>query len=153
MIIKPNLLSADPAEEAADIGMQTAETGAAPPNAAQRDALRESLEELAEIDEYAEEKVLPPPAAVAKKSARAFLKKVAPKIPRYYAVSPWEKGEVVVHTQSANGLRMDVFFNADGGASCYFIRPGSKGNEEHHYAHAKHLSYELIFSVLRDFEG
>ena len=112
-------------------------------------ALAEAMEDLADLDEYAAEKGLPPLSPVAKNAARTFLRKVIPQAPRGYAVSPWDDGAVVVHTRGAKGFGVGVYFNAEGGASCYVTRPEDGENEEHHYARAESVPDEFILAALR----
>ena len=113
-------------------------------------ALDEALADLADLDDYAKEKSLPPPAPLAKESAQEFLRKVVREVPRCYAVSPWDGGKVVVHTRGAKGFGVGVYFNAEGGASCYVTRPGVEGNEEHHYSRLSGFPNEFILAALRE---
>ena len=113
-------------------------------------ALDEALADLADLDDYAKEKSLPPPAPLAKESAQEFLRKVVREVPRCYAVSPWDGGKVVVHTRGAKGFGVGVYFNAEGGASCYVTRPGGEGNEEHHYSRLSGFPNEFILAALRE---
>ena len=117
---------------------------------AAKSALDEALADLADLDDYAREKSLPPPASLAKESAQKFLRKVVREVPRCYAVSPWDGGKVVVHTRGAKGFGVGVYFNAEGGASCYVTRPGVEGNEEHHYSRLSGFPNEFILAALRE---
>ena len=118
--------------------------------AAAQKSLNEALEDLADLDDYAREKSLPPPAPLAKESAREFLRKVAREIPRCYAVSPWDGGKVVVHTRDAKGFGVGVYFNAEGGASCYVTRPkGGGGDKENHYSRLSGFPDEFVLAALR----
>lgn len=151
---KPNPLTAAPIGDPADVGMaETAVPGAASLSAEQEAALREALEDLAGLDEYAAEKSLPPPASAAKQAAQAFLRQAVREAPRRYAVCPWSAGAVVVYTRGAEGFGADIFFGAGGDASCYVSRPEEQGDEEHHYPQAGQVANERIFAALRNLAG
>lgn len=152
MNTEPDPPVALPAEGVADAGINSAGTRVARPNAEQRTALREALEDLAEIDEEADELGLPPASPVAKQSARTFLRQAARKAPCCYAISPWDKGAVVVYAQNQQGSRVDIFFDANGSASCYVNHPRHQSDEEHHYTQAKQMANEWIFAILRNLE-
>ena len=112
-------------------------------------ALEESLEDWEGLDQEADESSLPRPAAVAKKTAREFLLKVIPEVPRYYAVSMWDKGTVVVHTQDTKDQRIDVFFDAKGGAECIFTPPDSEDDVMCYYPQANQAASGELFAALR----
>lgn len=152
MNIKPDTIPADPAEGVADIDMDTAAAAASPLNAEQKAALQEALEDLAELNEYAAELDLPPPAPATKEAARVFLHAAAQKVPRCYAISPWEERTVVVYTQEKPGFRADIFFDDQGGASCLITRPENKKCEQRHYPKADQVANEWVFDALRNLE-
>ena len=114
--------------------------------------LREALDDLAELDEYAQELDMPPPSPVAKESARAFVEKAVREVPRSYTVSPWDKGKVIVSTSEKEGFGVGIYFNAEGGASCYVIhptRPKNKRNSVRHYAQSSRVANNWVFNALR----
>lgn len=123
-----------------------------PPDTAQQAAFNEALEDLAELRDYAAELGLPPPDPAAKKAAQAFLHTAMQSVPRCVAVSPWEKGAVAIYAQDPSGLRVDVLFRPEGGASCYATHP-EKGEEEHHYSQAGRVENEWVFGILRELSG
>ena len=116
---------------------------------AARRFLSEALEELGELEEYAAESELSPPAPLAKESARKFLRKVVRESPRCYAVSPWDGGKVVVHTRDAKGSGIGVYFSAEGGASCYVTVAGEGRNRRAHYDSARDLPDSFVLEALR----
>ena len=112
-------------------------------------ALEESLEDWEGLDQEADESNLPRPALVAKKAAREFLLKVIPEVPRYYAVSMWDEGTVVVHTQDTKERRIDVFFDAKGGAECFFTPPCGGDDVMRYYPQANQAASGELFAALR----
>lgn len=118
--------------------------------------LREALDELAELDEYAEELDMPPPSTVAKEAARAFVEKAVREVPRSYTVSPWDGGKVIVSTRGKKGCGVGIYFNAEGGASFYNVlptRPKNKRNAARHYSQANRVANRWVFNVLRELES
>lgn len=115
-------------------------------------ALEESLEDWEGLDQEADESNLPRPALVAKKAAWKFLHAVVREVPRYYAVSMWDEGTVVVHTQDAKERRIDVLFDAKGGAECFLTSPEGGDDIECYYAQAEQIDNEQVFAILRKME-
>ena len=109
-------------------------------------SLTEALSELEELDDYAAEEELPPPSPTAKKIARDILNQLISKLPRYYAVSPWEDGDIVVFTEGS-GSRVSVFCRANGGASLYVNFPDNH-DYEYHYTLAEDLPVDSIIDAL-----
>ena len=116
-------------------------------NQASEKSLADALSELEELDDYATEEELPPPSPTAKKIARNILNHLTSKLPRYYAVSPWEDGDVVVFSERA-GLRVSVFCRANGGASLYVNTPNNNDYEIHH-ALAQNLLIDSIIDAMK----
>lgn len=153
-------MSPKPAPKVAEPGIAYAETAApavkpavAPLTAEQQAYLSEALGDLAELDEYAAELDVPPPAPVALEAAKAFLHQAVREAPRHYAVCPWIKGTAVVYTQSKNEYRVDICFEADGNAACFISRPQSTDTEIREYSPAAKAANKEVFDVLRKMEG
>lgn len=121
----------------------------APLNAKQTALLREALDDLTELDEYAEELNLTPPAQAAKEAAREFLLMAVREVPRRYAVSLWEEGAVVVYAQGNKGFRVSVYFDADESSSCYVTCPPNKGIGKHHFSLTEENANKRVFDALR----
>ena len=109
--------------------------------------LAEALDELAELDDYAKEEEFDPPSPIAKELARKLLEELTRELPRYYAVSLWEDGDVVVYSASA-GWRVSIYCRANGGASFYVNSP-DKRDYEGHYESASDMPIALIFDALK----
>ena len=116
-------------------------------NQASGKSLAEALSELEELDDYAAEEDLPPPSPIAKNIARDILNQLTSILPRYYAVSPWEDGDIVVFSAGA-GSRASVFCRANGGASLYVTLPNKRGYENH-YDQAQDLSVDSIIEAMK----
>ena len=118
-------------------------------SAEQEAYLRESMEDFKELDADAKEAGLPPPAPNAKRAALAFLQQAVREVPRYYAVSLQNEGTVVVYTQDEQILRVSVYFRAEGGVSCYVLRPDNTENERRHFPQMDKTAAQWIFTALR----
>ena len=114
--------------------------------------LSEALEDLAEMDEYAAELNIAPPAPVALAAAKAFLQQAVREAPRRYAICPAPECAAVVYKQDAHQLRVDIFFDPDGSASCYINRPRSTKSDIRHYSPAAKVANKEIFDVLREMQ-
>ena len=110
-------------------------------------SLADALSELEELDDYAAEEELPPPSPTAKKIARNILNHLTSKLPRYYALSLWEDGDVVVFSAGA-GSRVSVFCRANGSASLYVNTPNNRGYE-HHYDQVEDLPIDFIIDAMK----
>ena len=120
--------------------------------AKQQSFLREALDDLAELDEYAEELDMPPPSPVAKEAAQVFVEQAVREVPRSYTVSPWDEGEVIVSTKNEEGFGVSIFFNANGGASCFIIHPSPPRRERdtmRHYSQANKVANKWVFDALQ----
>lgn len=144
---------ADPGAGYAETAGQTVKPDTAPLTSEQQGFLREVLADLAELDEYAAEHDVPPPAPVAIEAAKAFLHQAVREAPRHYAVCPWTEGAAVVYTQSKNKIRMDIFFEADDSASCFIIHPRSTETEIRQFFPAAKVANKEVFDVLREMKG
>ena len=109
-------------------------------------SLAEALSELEELDDYAAEEDLPPPSPIAKNIARDILNQLTSILPRYYAVSPWEDGDIVVFSEGS-GSRVSVFCRANGGASLYVNFPNNR-DYEHHCTLAEDLPVDSVIDAL-----
>lgn len=107
------------------------------------------MAELAELDDFAAEVEAEPPSPAAKKTARLLLAEITRIVPRYYAVSPWEKGAVVVQSSGGKGHRVSVYCEADGGASFYVTRPG-RGTEKVYYPPESALPAKPVIQALKE---
>ena len=150
MPTKPNPQVAEPGESYVEAAVRAVKPAVVPLTAQQQAYLREGLAELSELDEYAAEKSVPPPAPAAIEAARAFLHKAVREVPRRYGLCPWERGEVVVFARGATGYGVDVFFNAEGGASCFVTRPDSTENKKRRFSPAEEVAGEWVFDALRE---
>ena len=146
---KPNPHISEPDAGYAEAVVRPLKPAVAPLTAQQQVYLREVLEDLADLDEYAAEKDVPPPAPVALEAARTFLHQAVLEAPRRYAVCPWTEGAMVVFTQGAKGYRVDISFDADGGASCLILHPRSKETDIHRYSPAAKVANKWVFDALR----
>ena len=115
-------------------------------NQASEKSLADALSELEELDDYAAEEDLPPPSPTAKKIAEDILHHLTSKLPRYYAVSLWEDGDVVVFSADS-GSRASVFCRTNGGVSLYVNFPGNRGYELH-YDQAGDLPLDSIIDAM-----
>ncbi len=95
---------------------------------ATQESLANALTELEELDDYATESGLTPPAPVAKKFAREILGVLAARAPRHYSVSLWEGGDVVVYSGNTE-WRVSIYCRADGGAACYVSSPNNHDHD------------------------
>ena len=109
--------------------------------------LAEALDELAELDDCAEEDEFAPPSPIAKNLARKLLEELTRELPRYYAVSLWEDGDVVIYAVGS-GWRVNIFCRTNGGASFYVNSP-DKRDYEGHYETASDMPIALIFDALK----
>ena len=110
-------------------------------------SLNEALAELAELDDYAKDEELTSPSPVAKDFAKQILEKFARELPRYYSVSLWEDGDVVI-AAGESSWRISIYCRANGGASLYVNSP-HENDSEHHYQLAKDLPVDLITDALK----
>ena len=110
-------------------------------------SLAEALSELEELDDYAAEEEFSPPSPIAKKIARDILNQLTSKLPRYYALSLWEDGDVVVYSAGADS-RASVFCRANGGASLYVTLPDNH-DYEYHYTLAEDLPVDSIIDAMK----
>ena len=150
---KPNLKVSEPLAGYEQVGNQKAKAPVARSSVKPAAFLREALDDLTELDEYAEELDMPPPSQVAKESARAFVEKAVREVPRPYTVSPWDDGKVIVSTLGAKGFAVSIYFNAKGGASCYVVfptRPKNDKNAVRHYSQAGRVANKWVFDSLRN---
>ena len=157
MTPKPDPRIAEPSASAgyAETIEQPAPAKSAPLTAKQQSFLREALDDLAQLDEYAEELDMPPLSPVAKESARAFVEQAVREVSRSYTVSPWDDGKVIVSTQGAKGFAVGIYFNAQGGASCYVIFPTRPKNDKdavRHYSQAGRVANKWVFDSIRRLE-
>ena len=151
---KPDPKVADPGVGYAQAAERAPKSAAAPPlTAEQQSILREVLADLAELDEYAAEHDVPPPAPAALEAATAFVHKAVREAPLRYAVCPWTDGAMIVFKQSAKGHRVDIFFDADGSALCFISRPESTQTETRQYSPAAEVANKEVFDVLREMKG
>ena len=151
---KPASKVADPGVGYAEPAGRAAKSATAPPlTAEQQSILREVLADLAELDEYAAETYMPPPAPVALEAARAFVHQAVREAPRHYSVCPLPEGTAVVYTQSKNKIRVDICFDADGSASCFINHPRSTETEIHQFYPAAKVANKEVFDVLREMKG
>ena len=119
---------------------------------AARRFLSEALEELGELEEYAAESELPPPAPLAKESARRILEKVTREVPLYYSVSPGESGKVAIQVADKRKNGVMILCNASGGASCYVSMADERQNRRAHYDSAGALPDSFVLEALRELE-
>lgn len=148
---KPNSQVTEPLAGYAQVGKHAPKAMMMPSSESQAAFLREALDDMAELDEYADELDLPPPSPIAKESALAFLEKVVREVPRSYTVSPWDGGEVIVST-GGDGVGVGIYFNAQGGASCHIVypnRPKRMRDAIRHYAKASRVANKWVFDALR----
>ena len=150
---KPNPKIAEPDAGYAEVAGRPVTANAPPLTSEQQAYLSEVLADLAELDEYAAELDVPPPAPVALEAAKAFLHQAVREAPRHYAVCPWTDGTAVVYTQSKNEYRVDICFDADGSAACFISRPQSTKTEILEYPSAAKVANKEVFDVLRAMKG
>ena len=150
---KPSPKIAEPVAGYAEVAVRTEKTGVAFLTAEQQAFLREAMLDFEELEEEAQEAGLPPPASRAKEAALLFLHKAIREAPLPYALGMWEKGAVVVCTQTANKFRIDAFFDADGGASFHVSYPEDEKHEYRQYALAAEVANEWVFGILRRMQG
>ena len=111
--------------------------------------LASALRELAELDDYALEDERQPPTPVSKELARSLLETLTRIMPRSYALSVGEDGDVVVYSSGGIGWRVSVCCRANGGASLYVTRPDNK-SRDFHYRSAKELPVGHVIDALRE---
>ncbi|WP_424947010.1 hypothetical protein [Candidatus Spongiihabitans sp.] len=116
-------------------------------NQARKKSLDDALSELEELNDYAAEEELSPPSPTAKKIAEDILHHLTSKLPRYYAISLWEDGDIVVFSAGA-GSRASVFCRANGGASLYVNSPNNHDYEIHHTL-AQDLPIDSIIDAMK----
>ena len=92
--------------------------------------LDEALQDLDDLEAENREEGLPPPAPEARRMARHILEQVAREFPRYYSVSPWEDGAVVLGAGGGKGHRLSVCCRADGSVFVLVIRPSGDADEK-----------------------
>ena len=146
---KPGPQIAEPSAGYAEAVEQAVKTDGVPLTAEQQGFLREAMVDFEELDEEAQEKGLPAPAPIAKAAALEFLHAAIREAPLPYALGMWDAGAVVVCAQSSESFRMDVFFDADGSASCHVSRPEEEGCKHQQYASATAVANEQVFGILR----
>ena len=146
---KPDPQIAEPSANYAEALEQAADARAVLLPAEQQDFLREAMVDFEELEEDAIEKNLPAPAPAAKKAALAFLHTVVREVPRPYAVCLWDNGVVVVYTQSAEGSRVSVYFEADGSAMCLVTSRNPEHSEEREFSPEETAACEWVFDALR----
>lgn len=146
---KPAPKVSEPLTGYAEVGKRASKASALPLSPKQTAFLREALNELSELDEYADELHLTPPAQAAKEAARAFLQVAVREVPRAYSVSLWEEGAVVVYAQGKKGFRVSVYFDAAESPSCYVTSPPNKGIGKYHFSLAEESANERVFAALR----
>ena len=105
-----------------------------------------ALNELAELDDYAEESGLTPPSPVAKKFAREILGILTSRAPRHYSVSLWEDGDVVIYSGNTE-WRVSVYCRADGGAAFYVSSPNNHDHDSE-YQLAQDMPVDPIIDTL-----
>ena len=110
-------------------------------------SLAEAFSELEELDDYAAEEEFSPPSPIAKNIARGILDQLTSKLPRYYALSLWEDGDVVVYSGDADS-RVSVFCRANGGASLY-VDSSNNRNYELHCTLAEDLPIDSIIDAMK----
>ena len=121
-MVTPNLTGNEPRRamnEIVDLFMQDRAT---------QKSLANALAELEELDDYAAENELTPPAPAAKKFAREILEVLAARAPRHYSVSLWEEGDVIVYSGNTE-WRVSIYCRADGGAACYVSSPNNHDHD------------------------
>ena len=143
-IAEPSAGYAQPLEQAADVRAVPL-----PLTAQQQDHLREAMVDFEELEADAIEKNLPAPAPAAKKAALAFLHTAVREVSRPYAVCMWDDGVVVVYTQSAEGSRVSVYFEADGSAMCLVTSRKPEHSEEREFSPEETAACEWVFDALR----
>ena len=153
MPTKPNPQVAETGESYVEAAVRAVKPAAVPLTAQQQAYLSEALADLADLDEYAKEISMPPPAPATIEAARAFLHKAVREAPRRYALCPGERGEVVVFAQGARGFRVSVDFEADGSALCFVIRPDSAENKKRRFPCAEEAACEWVFDSMREMKG
>ena len=149
---KPDPQIAEPSAGYAEAVEQAAKAGV-PLTAEQQGFLREAMVDFEELEEEAQEKGLPAPAPVAKAAALEFLHAAIREAPLPYALGMWDAGAVVICAQSSGQSRVDVFFDADGSASCHVSRPEEKGCKHHQYPSATAAANKQMFGILRKMRG
>ena len=146
---KPNPQVSEPLAGYAHTGKQAEKAAIAQAGVKQAAFLREALDDLAELDEYAAELNMPPPSTVAKESARAFVEKAVCEVPFRYAISPWDEGKVVVYAQDKQRLRVSAYFNAEGGVSGYITCSKGIGNKKRHFSQVDKDATAWLFDALQ----
>ena len=109
-------------------------------------SLANALTELEELDDYAAENELTPPAPAAKKFAREILGVLAARAPRHYSVSLWEGGDVIVYSGNTE-WRVSIYCRADGGAACYVSSPNNHDRDSA-YQRAQDMPVDRIIDEL-----
>ena len=146
---KPNLKAAQAVEAYAEaLARETG--GVTYLTDAQQALINQAMEDLADLDHEAERAGLPAPTPAAKEAALSFLYTAARKAPRDYGLHLWHEGTVVVHAQGATDSRISIYFEPDGNATCFVIRPNSTQNEYRYFSPAKEVACEWVFGVLGD---
>ena len=149
---KPNLKVAEPLAGYAEASVQT-EVARSPLTARQQDFLREVLDDLAELGEYAAELDMPAPDPAAVEAARMFLHQAVRAVPRSYGVSPWGDGSVIVNAQGKKGFSVNVSFETNGSAVCFIARQNLKQSEERHFSPAEKAANKWVFDAFRKLEA
>ena len=152
MPTKPDPQVSEPAAGYAQALERAADVRAVPLTAQQQDFLREALEDLAELDEYAAELDMPAPDPAAIEAAREFLHQAVRAVPRSYSVSPWGDGSVIVNAQGKKGFSVNVSFETNGSAVCFVGRLNLEQSEERHFSPAQKVANEWVFRAVRELE-
>lgn len=109
----------------------------------------EALEELAELDDYADEIDFPKPTSAAKQMARQIADKLCAAVPRYYSFAPWEGGGVVCQYNGAKGYGVTIYCDHDGGASLFVMHPGGCVYR-HRCEHSEEMPLGDIINALKE---
>lgn len=110
----------------------------------------ESLEEFEELDEEAAEMEVAPPGAEVKRAARRILTALAREFPRYYLVSPGDRGDICIQASAGMGKGRGVLVVCDeDGVVCFVTMDGNNRRARYDREAAKNLPDEFMRAAMR----
>ncbi len=112
------------------------------------DFLREALEQLDELDEYAAELGYEIPNASVKASAKMLVVKLIEEHPDYYMIAPSELGWVLINASVGKNHYFLIACKSDGKVSCFLSRKGKHAQK--HYDSCIGLPDSFLAGALQD---
>ena len=115
------------------------------------DILEESLQELAEVRDYAAEDGLDIPSEIASANAERLLKAMYAISPRRFGVYPAPDGYVAIDARGINDRGMVVLCGSAGEAACFVTIDGERRRAR--YSTARQLPDSFIRDALADLDA